>query len=134
MLPLQGEYARLVHAEFEQSDRAASISATSGYTGPTTAWDVSVPDLSAAGFDPGWALRSGQSTEWTVEASGGTFLPELGAAPVDGSVLRYATRTGTTSASLRALGAPTLRRSPGTATPLARVLRARQAAVRRMAR
>ncbi len=134
VLPLQGEYARLVHAEFKQPDRAASISATSGYTGPTTAWDVSVPDLSAAGFDPGWALRSGQSTEWTVEASGGTFLPELGTAPVDGSVLRYATRTGTTSASLRALGAPTLRRSPGTAAPLARVLRARQAAVRRMAR
>jgi hypothetical protein len=134
VLPVQSEYARLVHAQFLQSDRGALVSATAGYGGATSTWDVTVPDLSAAGFEPGWALRSGEHTGWTVDASGGTFLPELGLMPVDGSQLRFATRTGTVTASLRAFGSPALQRAPSASTPLARVLRARQAAVRRLAR
>ena len=134
VLPVQGEYARLVHAQFAQSDRVALVSATAGYTGTATAWDVTVPDLTAAGFDPGWALRTGESTAWAVDASGGTFVPELGMTPIDGSVLRFATRTGSVSASPRTLGSPALQRSAGGSSALARVLRALQGAVRRLAR
>ena len=134
VLPMQSEYDRLVHAQFQQSDRGVLVAATAGYVGSASAWDVTVPDLTAASFDPAWALHSGAAATWSVDASGGTFLPELGVAPTDGSVLRYATRTGTASVSLRAFGAPTLLRAPAAAGPVARVLRARQSAVRRLAR
>ena len=93
-LPVQSEYASGVTIGYSQTDRFATVSVTPGYLGSATTWDVSIPDLTAAGFDPTWGLRGGARTMWSVTAFGG-FAPGLGGLPTEGTLFRFAARTGT---------------------------------------
>ena len=72
VLPRQAEYNQTFYVNFQQSgsaSRGVTIEATASYVG-SGAFDVTIPDLSAAGYDPLWALKVGVSTAWTENASG----------------------------------------------------------------
>jgi hypothetical protein len=78
----QTTYSGGAITEFDQGNRSVSVGVTAAYVGSVPAtWSVDVPDLSAAGYDPAWGLKSGQSTSWQVEAAGGDILPFIGGNP-----------------------------------------------------
>ncbi len=80
----QSSYGAGASADFVEGGRTVTISMTTGYLGSAPAtWTLDVPDLSAAGYDPAWALKSGQSTDWDVVAVGGNVLPFIGGNAVD---------------------------------------------------
>jgi hypothetical protein len=96
-LSVQTEYNRYITAEFSQTSpvRSTSIFASSGYTGGG-AWDLSIPDLSAAaGWLPTWGLQNGAAISWSVQALGGSVYL-LDTAIADGSTSRSASRSSTT--------------------------------------
>jgi hypothetical protein len=43
-----------------------------------------------AGYDPSWALKSGQSTAWEVDAAGGDVLPFIGGNPTNNAQIMIA--------------------------------------------
>ncbi len=68
----QPEYNQFFYVTFQQSGstpRNVVIEATASYIG-AAAFDVTVPDFSAAGYDPTWGLKTGVSTTWVVNESG----------------------------------------------------------------
>lgn len=102
-LPSQPDYGTFISVAYEQPSRHAVVTATKSYFGGTpVTWDVTMPDASAiAGFPADALLQTGQSTEWYVDAYGGseTAAAFLGAAK-DGAVLRVAGRSFTASVSM----------------------------------
>jgi hypothetical protein len=87
-LASQTSYNVAALAEFAQSANSVSVVSTANYANGTPAnWVLDVPDLTAAGYDPTWGLKSGSSLEWQVTAASGAVLPFFGATPVDGTVL-----------------------------------------------
>lgn len=81
----QSEYNAGVNGAFTQNANIVDVTITAGYGGSVPAtWALDVPDLTAAGYDPAWGMRSGSPVDWQVVALGGSFLPLLGATPVDG--------------------------------------------------
>src|SRR6185437_3165157 len=84
-LPSQSAYNALARAEFDQNSNVVAVSVSAGYAGsaPPT-WSLDMPDLSTAGYDPAWGLKSGSPVQWTVFAGGGSVLPLIGATPSDG--------------------------------------------------
>jgi len=81
----QPEYNAVVDAQFDQGANSVDVTSTAGYVGATPAtWTVDIPDLTSAGYNPAWGLKTGSSVGWQVFAGGGSFLPLLGASPVDG--------------------------------------------------
>lgn len=92
-LSLQTEYNRFFDASFTQSgsNRSASVFATAGYTGGG-AWDVSIPDLSAAtGWQSTWGLLTSAPISWTVGGQGGVQF-FLDATAVEGSTFQRSSR------------------------------------------
>jgi hypothetical protein len=84
-LASQSEYGDVVAAKYLQNANVVSVAVTRGYSGTLPAnWTVDIPDLTAAGYDAAWGLKSG-SVDWQVTAVGGDVLPLLGAAPFDGA-------------------------------------------------
>lgn len=80
----QTTYTAAAVAEFGQGNRTVAVAASAAYFGSAPAtWTLDVPDLSAAGYDPAWALASGQATGWRVYAAGGDVLPFFGGNPLD---------------------------------------------------
>jgi hypothetical protein len=78
-LPMQTQYSGFVLAEIEPTtDGNATVimmsAAYHGGTAPAT-WDVSMPDLSGAGFQAIWGLQSSVTYTTDVEASSKVFLP-----------------------------------------------------------
>jgi hypothetical protein len=104
----QTTYSGGALAEFVQGNRFVVVGVTAGYLGSAPgSWTVDVPDFSAAGYDPAWALKSGQGTSWQVEAAGGDILSFFGGNPVANAqiVLAGAVNSGASfsAAQLRAL-------------------------------
>jgi len=99
-LPSQAEYAGLADATFSQNENIVDVAATAGYTGTTPpSWSLDIPDLTGAGYDPAWGLRSGSPVNWDVGAVAGNFLPFFGgASPFDGARIVGAGVTSTSSA------------------------------------
>jgi hypothetical protein len=64
---------------------------------------VDLPDLTAAGYNPSWGLRSGTTTSWLVAAFHGDILPFLGATMVDGQRITAALKAND-AASFNAIG------------------------------
>lgn len=95
--PITGEYGASFTALFTQNNLAVSVFATRGYFGAAaTEYTLDAPDLtSVAGYDNQFSLGQGSPTVVSVTASGGSSA--LGAAPVNGTVVRSATRTTTRS-------------------------------------
>jgi hypothetical protein len=111
----QTTYSGGAIAEFDQGNRSVSVGVTASYLGsaPST-WSVDVPDLSAAGYDPAWGLKSGQSTSWQVEAAGGDILPFVGGNPTPNAQVLVAGAQNPGASSARAtLRALTRRRRFG---------------------
>ena len=86
LLTSQAAYNVAAQARFAQSANSVSLVSTANYSNGTPAnWLLDIPDLTSAGYDPTWGLKSGSSVGWQVFAAGGNVLPLLGATPVDGA-------------------------------------------------
>ncbi|MGH8435146.1 MAG: hypothetical protein ACRERX_11840, partial [Pseudomonas sp.] len=85
-LASQAAYSGAANAEFSQNANSVGVTTTAGYFGNTPVnWSLDIPDLTNAGYDPAWGLRSGSPVDWEVAAIGGSVLPLFGATPVDGA-------------------------------------------------
>jgi hypothetical protein len=99
----QAEYNGGATADFSQNANTVDVVITTGYVGSVPAtWTIDVPDLTAAGYDPAWGAKTGSPVDWQVVALGGSFLPLLGATPVDGMRITAAL-AGNTSSSFDVL-------------------------------
>jgi hypothetical protein len=84
-LASQASYNVAAVAEFAQSANSLSVASTANYAnGTPTNWVLDIPDLTAAGYDPTWGLKTGSSVDWEVTAASGNVLVFFGATPVDG--------------------------------------------------
>jgi hypothetical protein len=91
---------------------------TAGYAGTAPAtWTIDIPDLTTAGYDPAWALKSGQSTAWEVDEASGDVLPFIGGNPTNDAQITIA-GARQTSAAFSVSPLRTLRRSRGSQTQL----------------
>ena len=112
--PVQAEYRNFYVAEWIQipnfsPTRAVAMVITSAYAGGA-AWDATVPDLTAAGWDPSWGLRAGVETGTFFTAEGSTFPTTVPSGAKDHGIVMSASRTtlptgasGTTSSAIRTL-------------------------------
>lgn len=99
-LAVQGAYSKNFTAEFSQSagssgpSNQVTLYVTSAYLGgsPTT-WDVTIPDMSAAGFNATWGLVVGTPVSWSVTATNSATLPVAGILPADGTQVMLAIRS-----------------------------------------
>jgi len=98
----QTEYNTAANAEFTQSANSVAVTTMADYSSvmPAT-WAVEIPDLTSAGYDPTWGLKSGSPVDWEVLAAGGNILPLLGATPLDGIRMVGAGAGNTSSAFQR---------------------------------
>jgi hypothetical protein len=97
-LASQAEYNAAAHADFSQNGNSVGITTTAGYSGTTPSdWALDIPDLTSAGYDPVWGLKTGLKLDWEVLAVGGSALPLLGATPVDGGRALGASVSNTSS-------------------------------------
>jgi hypothetical protein len=93
------EYQNAIEVSYSEASgpagsRLVSVMTTAGFLGETpTTWELSVPDLTGAGYDVNAALHS-DTLQWTVTARGGDIGVILGAPPIDGIRLLSATRSG----------------------------------------
>jgi hypothetical protein len=102
-LQSQSAYSGVVDAQFAQSANSVDVAATAAYFGGAPAtWTVSVPDLTAAGYDPTWGLKSGTPLDWQVNAFAGDVLVFAGATPFDGAQIAGAGRASSSSVSIGA--------------------------------
>lgn len=93
---LQSQYNRFFVAQYQQTSysRIHQVSTSSGYLQGASAYDVTVPDLSAlTGWQSAYGLAGGVPLTWTFAATGwtgGTTLTNFG----DGNVVLSATTGG----------------------------------------
>lgn len=99
----QAAYNAGASVTFTQATRSADVSVTPGYVGGSTpaTWDLSIPDLTAAGFDPNWGLRPATRTDWGFSTYGGSFLAFIGGVPAEGTTFNFANKTGSFAGALR---------------------------------
>jgi hypothetical protein len=85
-IPFQSQYDAAAFADFSQNQNSVEVSASAGYFGGAPAnWTLDVPDLTSAGYDAAWGLRSGTPVDWEVGALTGSYLVFSGATAVDGT-------------------------------------------------
>ena len=85
-LASQGAYNAAAEAQFQQNGNSASVTVTAAYSGGTPAsWTLDIPDLTSAGYNAAWALKSGTPVNWTVTQVGGNILPFAGGPVTDGA-------------------------------------------------
>ena len=95
----QSEYPTAVMLELDElsndeSFKSVSVVTTSGFTnGRPATWDVTVPDMSAGGYEASWGLQS-PPDNYTVTAFNGSAGALLGARPADGSTITMGLRFG----------------------------------------
>jgi hypothetical protein len=100
----QSAYDSGISAEYEQGTNSVFVRSTATYFGGTpSSWIVDLPDLTAAGYNPSWGLRSGTTMSWLVAAFHGDILPFLGATMVDGQRITAALKAND-AASFNAIG------------------------------
>jgi hypothetical protein len=114
----QGTYTAGAALLSEQGNRAVSVRMTAGYAGAAPAtWNIDIPDLTTAGYDPAWALKSGQATAWEVDEVSGDVLPFIGGNPTNNAQITIAgARQANATFSVSPLR--TVRRSSGSQTQL----------------
>jgi len=85
-LASQPTYNAGAQARYAQSGNSVSVVQTAGYAnGAPANWVIDIPDLTSAGYDATWGLKSGTSLAWAVYAAGGNVLQLFGATPVSGT-------------------------------------------------
>jgi hypothetical protein len=101
-VPSQSAYNGLAAATFSQTNRTVNVTRTAAFSGGAPAnWTLDIPDLSAAGYDPTWALQRGAAVNWTAIAEGGDFLAFIGGVPADNAQIVAAGASGSTQAFVR---------------------------------
>ncbi|MEP6765651.1 MAG: hypothetical protein ABJB66_15150 [Gemmatimonadaceae bacterium] len=91
---IPADYAVVSMAKFVQSNRSVTITATRAYF-PTDQYDLEVPDLGALnGFNATWGLLQNTNTSFTA-----TFLSALPGTQVDGTVILFGLKDGSTTSS-----------------------------------
>jgi hypothetical protein len=109
--PSQVEYADGAAATWHQAQPAggfvsASVLVSRDYLGgrPGT-WDASMPDLTAAGYDPAWGLQPGLTITVTTEAIGGeSYAQSIPATQNQEGAYRYAIRFSSAASASSILG------------------------------
>jgi hypothetical protein len=87
----QGAYDNGITTEYQQGANSVAVWSTATYFGGTPSnWIVDIPDLTAAGYNASWGLRSGITMSWLVGAFHGDILPFVGAPMVDGAQITAA--------------------------------------------
>lgn len=74
VLARQTEYDQYFYVSYQQAGatpRTVQIEATVAYVGAGS-FDATIPDFSGAGYDANWALKTGTSVLWVVNATGWT--------------------------------------------------------------
>jgi hypothetical protein len=106
--PVQAQYNQIYTASWFQgtggTSRAVTLYATTGFSGGA-AWDLSIPDLSAAGYNATWGLQAGVATGSTYTATGYDFNPLTATGVPDNGSFFAATRTNTSGINVRAVPA-----------------------------
>jgi hypothetical protein len=102
LVPAQSEYptaAGVIFSQFEQSAddfdiRFVQITTTAGFLGGAlpTAWDLTIPDLSGAGYQADWGLKVGPQVEWQVDVLNATGVGIFAPGVVNGATLAVASR------------------------------------------
>lgn len=102
LVPTQSEYptaAAVNFAQFEQSGddfdiRFVQITTTAAFLGGAlpAAWDLTIPDLSGAGYQAAWGLKAGPQVEWQVDVLNATGVGIFGPAAVNGATIATASR------------------------------------------
>lgn len=102
----QVEYSSMVVLDFEQTIQPFSavnitISVTASYFGGTPlTWDLTTPTLNGVqGWQTAWGLQGASEIFWVVTAYLGRPELVLGARPVDGETVQFASRMSSTTAS-----------------------------------
>jgi len=96
----QGDYDRSAVISYQQGiTTIVTISMTAAYAALAgDGYDILVPDLSsAAGFDPAWTLRPGETVLWSAGRTGGTLGLGRDVGVSDGTTRRTAGGIGTLS-------------------------------------
>jgi Divergent InlB B-repeat domain len=111
-LASQSAYNSAAQVEFQQIDNSASVQVSATYSGGTPAnWTLDMPDLTSAGYNAAWGLKSGTTVSWQVFAAGGNFLAFGGGLVADGAQM-MAAATSSPSSGVTFSRVPTLPRSP----------------------
>jgi hypothetical protein len=92
--PVQPDYDDLYVAEWVQHPnlRVLALLTTSAYAGGAT-WDVTVPDLTPAGWDPSWGLRANFDTETFFSGQGADFPTTVPSGAKDHGIVLSASRS-----------------------------------------
>jgi hypothetical protein len=92
--PVQSAYDHVYIAEWVQLSnlRIAALITTSAYAGGG-AWDMTIPDLTAAGWDPSWGLRAAFPTETFFSAEGSNFPTTVPSGAANHGIVLSASRT-----------------------------------------
>ncbi len=104
-LRVQSDYASALVADWYEDYTGGAVGpvevfavVSAGYLQQHGAtWDFTVPDLSSAGFEPAWGLRSGTPVSLNVTALGGASVAQILGAPADGLTYRSASWNSTAS-------------------------------------
>jgi hypothetical protein len=101
LVPAQSEYPTAAGATFVQFEqvgddfdiRFVQITTTVGFLGGLpTEWDLTIPDLSGAGYQADWGLKVGPEVEWQVDVLGATGVAIFQSAFVNGATIATSTR------------------------------------------
>ena len=96
VLARQTEYDQSFYASFEQqgsTPRTVIIEATAAFIG-AGAFDVTIPDLTAAGYDATFGLKTGVSTLHVLQATGYSTAINSFAQLTPGTTVRTAAKAG----------------------------------------
>jgi len=99
VLAMQTDYSKNAIIDFSQSVgqgttyRRVVLDVTAAYAGASaTSWDVTIPDVTTAGYNPAWGLLAG-AVQWSITAASATALSDvLGAHPQVGTGYVFAAR------------------------------------------
>jgi hypothetical protein len=82
----QAAYGSAAKADFQQGSNDISVAITALYaSGAPANWTIDIPDLTGAGYNASWGLKSGTPLDWSILAVGGNFLAFSGGPLVDGA-------------------------------------------------
>jgi len=110
-LALQSAYNGAASAGFQQGSNDITVSITAAYAGGAPAnWTIDVPDLTSAGYNAAWGLKSGTPLDWSVSAVGGNFLAFNGGPPTDGAQMVGGVASSSSSVTFSRGVAPAVRR------------------------
>jgi hypothetical protein len=100
----QSAYGSGANADFQQGSTDVNVAITATYaSGAPANWTIDIPDLTSAGYNAAWGLKSGTPLDWLVSGVGGNFLPFIGGPPTDGAQMVGGVASSSSSVSFSRL-------------------------------